>query len=305
MPKTLISDIGANIFDIYARQLLLDNMPKMYFRQFVTYKNEAQKEPGQTIDFISYSNVSEGGQLTEDIPIPRNKMSSSTESITLTEFGNAISFSRKAKTASIRELMDDAILLLGRDYRTVMDKYLRDIFLGTSNKHYTKADGSSGSSIADVAGLFDDDTLDAVVEVAENLNMPKLVRGNESFYAFIGTPRQIRQMRNSTDWLDARKYTNPSDMLTGEAGRLNGVVFLQSTLMPTVDSGGAGGDDVSRGVLIGADAVGYGDSVPMELIPGDQEDYKRTESVAWYTIAGAGILNDNIIEVQTADPMST
>lgn len=306
MPKTLIADIGANIFDIYARELILENVPKMYFRQFVNYKNEAQREPGQTIDFIAYDNVNKGGQLDEAVPIQRNKLSSSTESITLTEFGNAISFSRKAKTASIRELMEDSVTLLGRDYREVMDEYLRDIFLATANKHFTKADGSSAASGGtNVAGQFDDVTIEAVVEVAENLNMPKLVRNGESFYAFIGTPRQIRQIRNSSDWLDARRYTNPSDMLTGEAGRLHGVVFLQSTLMPTLSGAGDSGGDISRGVLIGADSVGYGESVPMELIPGDQEDYKRVESIAWYTIAGAGILRDNLVEVQTLDTMST
>jgi N4-gp56 family major capsid protein len=182
-----------------------------------------------------------------------------------------------------------------------MDKYLRDIFLTVANKWYAKADGTTGAAVGDVAGQMTKDTLQGVIEAAKNLNIPKLRRGGDEFFAMVCSANTIRQIRADDYWLDARKYVDPSDMLTGEAGRLDDVVFLDTTHMHDLQQTGvgAGGADVNRSVLIGADCVGYGESVPMELIPEAPEDFGRKQAIAWYTIAGAGILNDYGFDIYT------
>jgi len=319
MALTKIANIPGNLLDLYSKKLLIEAEPKMYFKQFVDYKLEFGMSPGERIKFTVMENLGKGGVLAnEDTPIDKKAMTTSEKFITLGEFGNAAAFSRRASVASIRSLLEDAKKLLGRDYAIVMDEYLRDIFLSTSNKYYAAADGSDAGALNATAGGFDDTVVDALVEVAKNLLIPKLSRGGDQYYAFIGTPRQIRQIRNSAGWLDARKYVDTTQMLNGEAGRLNDVVFLDTTQMPNktnatiamgangaggivMEAAGAAGVDVSRGVLIGADAVGYGASVPIELIPGVPEDFNRKQSIAWYTIGGGDILNDYIIDVYTSD----
>lgn len=301
---TKVADIPQQMLDIYSRYLIMDAMPLLYFRQFVEYKLEFGLEPGERIKFTKLDNLPKGGKLEdEDTPITKNKMTGSEKFITLDEFGNGASFSRRASKASLRNMMEDAKKVLGRDYVLVMDEYLRDVFLSTGNKFYAKADFTSGTAIGEVAGAFTAVLVDSLVEVAKNLNMPKLVRGADRFYAFIGTPRQIRQVRNSQGWLDARKYVNPADMLNGEAGRLNDVVFFDTTQMPSYTGVGSGGKNVHRGVFIGADSVGYGESVPMELIPEVPEDFGRKQAIAWYTIGGGDILNDYLIDVYTVEDM--
>lgn len=319
---TKVADIPQQMLDIYSRLLIMEAMPLLYFRQFVDYKLEYGVEPGETIKFTKLDNLAEGGELVdEDTPIQKNKMSGSEKLITVKEFGNAAAFSRRSQKASLRNLMDDAKRVLGRDYAIVLDKFLRNNFLATANKHYTLPDGSAGGALNTVAGKFDDVTVDALVEIAKNLKMPKLRRGGDTFYGFVGTPRQIRQIRKSTGWLDARKYVNVQDMLNGEAGRFNDVVFFDSTQMPSkanattaggaenaeggivLEGVGAASVNVERGIFIGADAVGYGESIPMELIPEYPEDFKRKMAIAWYSIAGAGILNDYLIDVYTAETL--
>lgn len=302
MAMTKVADIPQQMLDIYSRRILMERMPLLLFRQFVEYKLEFGLQPGESIKFTRLDNLTKGGKLAdEDTPIPKHKMTGSDKYITLDEFGNATSFSRRAAKASLISMLDSAKKLLGRDYVLVMDEYLRDVYFTTLNKFYAKADGTSGGAMGDVASEFDDTILDSIVEVAKNLNLPKLNRGGDTFFAFIGTARQIRQIRNSDKWLDARKYTDPKDMLFGEAGRLEDVVFFDTTqLNAKIATGaGAGGVDVHKGVLIGADSVGYGESVPLELIPEAPEDFGRKQALAWYTIAGADILNDYIIEVNT------
>lgn len=300
---TKIADIPQQMLDIYSRLLIEDAQPSLFFRQFVDYKLEFGLQPGESIKFTKLDNLTRGGILVdEDTPITKNKMTGSAVYATLNEFGNAASFSRRASKASLRNMMDDAKRVLSRDYAIVMDTYLRDVFQATANKFYMQADFTSGANVGTVAGRFTDVAVDSLVETAKNLNMPTMNRGGDNFYAFIGTAHQIRQIRNSAGWLDARRYVNPSDMLTGEAGRLNNVVFLDSTQMQRYSGQGASGKNVHRGIFIGGGpAVGYGESIPMELIPETPEDFGRKQSIAWYTIAGAKILNDYLIDVYTVE----
>lgn len=308
MALTKVADISQQMLDIYSRLLIMDAMPLLQFRQFVDYKADFSLQPGERMMFTKLDNLTEGGKLVdEDTPISKNKMTGSAEYISMYEFGNAASFSRRAAKASLIPMMDSARKVLGRDYSLVMDKYLRDVFQATANKFYTVAsDYSAGAALGSTDGCFTSTCVDSLVEYANKLNFPKLVRGGDSFFAFIGTPNAIRQIRSSSGWLDARRYVDPTQMLNGEAGRLNDVVFLMSTHMQASVAGGSGSCKMNRGMFIGGGpAVGYGESVPVELIPEDTEDFGRKQSIAWYTIAGGGILNDYLIDVYTKEGLVT
>lgn len=308
MALTKIADISQQMLDVYSRLLIMEALPQMHFRQLCEYKCDFSVQPGERMMFTKLDNLQEGGRLVdEDTPIQKNKMTGSAVYVSLYEFGNAASFSRRTDKASLIPMMESAKKVLGRDYAIVLDKYLRDIFYGTANKFYTvAADYSAGAAIGSVDGKLTSYAIDSVVQKANELNFPKFNRGGDSFYVFVGTPHQIRQVRSSAGWLNARMYVDPREMLNGETGRLNDVVFLQSTHMITSSAVGSGGVNVHKGLFVGGGpAVGYGESVPMELIPDVTEDFGRKQSIAWYTIAGAGILNDYIIEVDTAPGLVT
>ncbi len=300
MATTQVADIPQNILDIYSQELILTQLPRLHFRNFVNEKTEAGLQPGEKIKFISLDELPAGGKLTEGVPIPHHKITGGDVFITMDEFGNGTKFSRKARTFSIRNLMEDATTLLGRDFVKVQDEDLRDAHLASANKWFTIAAGDTGSATGDVTSPFDSVALEGIVERAHTLNLPKLERGADQFYAFIGHPHQIRTMRASAGWQNARQYVNPEQMLNGEAGRLDDVVFMQTTQMPILSAAGSGGIDVYRGVLIGANAVGLGLSVPMEIIPDPVEDHGRVIPIAWYSIWGVDIVNDYLIEIQTS-----
>lgn len=300
MATTQVADIPQNILDIYSQELILTQLPRLHFRNFVNEKTEAGLQPGEKIKFISLDELPAGGKLTEGVPIPHHKITGGDVFITMDEFGNGTKFSRKAQNFSIRNLMEDATTLLGRDFVKAQDRDLRDAHLATANKWWATPSGTTGASTVEVDSNFDATALEGIVERAHTLNLPKLERGADQFYGFIGHPHQIRTMRGSAGWQNARQYVNPEQMLNGEAGRLDDVVFMQTTEMPILVGAGAAAIDVYRGVLIGANAVGLGLSVPMEIIPDPVEDHGRVIPVAWYSIWGADIVNDYLIEIQTA-----
>jgi len=307
---TKVADIPQQILDITAKELILDYMPRVIFRQFVDYKLQFGTQPGERIKFTKLDNLPTGDEVLadEDATIPKHKMTGSEKFVTLIEMGKAVGFSLRAKTASYWDLMAEAKLVLGRNYQLVLDQYLRDTFLKTLNKYYVAADSTSGLVPSDAVGTFNVDTVEALVETAKTLRIPKFQGRNREFYVFVGTPRQLRQLRSNTNFIEARKYTDPSDMLYGEAGMMSGCVFIESDrladlVLSSADLGTA--EDVHRGIFLGANAVGYGESIPMSLIPGsvtptEANDFGRKLSIAWHTIAGADIINDNIIEVFTS-----
>lgn len=303
MSTLTVSELPNEILTIYSREAIFAAYPQLYFRQFVDVKSE-YKEPGETVQFLKLANMNVGGeQLADELtPIQKEKYSDSTVSITANEYGKAIQYSKRAMEASFRNLMEDASVLLGRNYGQVLDGVLRDAYLATSNKIYSAgAVGAEveGANTGDVATPFSAWGVKQAVEDLRTMNAPMITRGNEQVYVCIAHPHQLRNLRDDSHWINAYKYTSPDNIWNGEAGKYEGVVFLETTQMPILAGQGAGGANVYRSVVFGANAVGFGETVPFGLVNDGIEDFGRLVSIGWYSIFGAGIINDYIVELQT------
>jgi N4-gp56 family major capsid protein len=292
-------DIPNEILTIYSREAIFAAFPNLYFRQFVKVKNEFQNEPGETVQFLKLGNLPKGGQLaSETNPIPKNKYSDSTVSIQVREYGNATQISRRALEASFRPMLQDASVLLGRDYGLVLDEVCRDAFLSVANKQY--GGGVAGTANIASGSTFKTSEIKDAVETLKTLNVPMMTRGNDQHYVAIAHPHQLRSLRDDNAWIEAHKYANPENIYNGEAGRYENVVFLETTQMPILPAAGASSQDIYRAVLFGADAVGFGETVPFQLLNDGIEDFGRLVSIAWYSIFGAGVINDYGVEIQTS-----
>lgn len=298
----LVADIPAEVLKIFSRDALIAALPQLYFRQFVDVKSEAS-QPGTTIQFTRLGALPKGGNLaTEVATVPKNKYTDSAVTIEVKEYANAIQFSKLAMESSFRNLMTDAATLLGRDYGIVVDDVIRDVYLATANKLYCGGTVSApveGSANADVAIPFSTWAVREMVETLKTMNAPMVTRGNSQFYVCVAHPHQLKALRADSQWFDAYKYTSPENIFMGEAGRFEGMVFLETTQMPIIAGAGAGSADVYRAVAFGANAVGFGEKIPFNLVEDGIEDFGRMISIGWYSMFGAGILNDYIVEART------
>ena len=77
-------------------------------------------------------------------------------------------------------------------------------------------------------------------------------------------------------------------------------MFIETTQMPITTGAGAGGIDVYAAVMFGDRAVGFGETVPLEIVTDGIQDFGRFLALGWYSIFGAGIINDYIVEIRTA-----
>lgn len=300
MATLVTGDIPNEILTIFSREAIFATFPQLYFRQFVKVKREFQNEPGETVQFLKIDELSEGNEelTSETAPIVKEKYTDSVVSVSVGEFGKAVQIGRRALEASFRPMLQDASVLLGRNYGKTVDRICKDAFLATANKQFAGGVGGTGS-IA-LGSFFDTDEIKDAVQTLKELNVPMLTRGADQHYVFIGTPGQLRKLRDDTDWKEAHKYIKPENIYNGEAGRYENVVFLETTQMPTLSGAGASSQDIDRGVLFGAASVGFGETVPFGLVNDGIEDFGRLISIGWYSIFGAGIINDYIVEIQTS-----
>jgi len=301
MSATRKVDLDPAILPVIQSDVIMDTLPLRIFRNFTKVKTDLQRTPSDSIRFLKMNDLQGGGMLeSEDTPIGHEKLGVNYVDVTVHEFGNGIKISRRAleQTPSPINLLTDAARLLMRNESMRMDEYYRDIFLGTANKIYYKT-GGGGAATSDVNKKFDADVLKDAIEVLETNLVPKFRRGGDEFWACVAHPHVIRQLRDTTYWLEAHKYTDPQSIWNGEVGRIEDVVFFKKQDMPILTAGSANSLDVHRTVLLGSDAVASAITVPTELREGGVIDYNRWVAMVWYSIEGGGIIEDNMIEIQT------
>jgi N4-gp56 family major capsid protein len=299
---------------VYSKEIEFKALPNMRFFQFATFKEELGVEPGLTISMLTYDNLKMGGALTELTSMQTQALSGSSKTITVSEYGNAVSSSELLIQSSFDDIMDKTTTLLGRDYALVVDCELRDAALGNTN--YIVYASAGATPVTARTGLTSASTLkvstvkDAIEILATN-NAPKY--DNTSWICFVH-PHQSRGLRDDSAWINASNYGAPDQLFTGEIGRIDDTRFIETTLMSngaaavkdpgydaTLVKGTSGNQEhVYKAVIFGEAYVGIAFSLPVEFRDNGVEDFGRKRSLAWYSIFGVGRLhNDYGVVIET------
>ena len=100
-------------------------------------------------------------------------------------------------------------------------------------------------------------------------------------------------LRDTPEFIEVSKYAAPGNFMLGEIGRLNDVVFIETTQVKKT-SVGAGVDEY-YGMMIGDNAFGHAISLPVELRDGGVLDFGREHALAWYSIYGFGAITPQAV----------
>jgi N4-gp56 family major capsid protein len=284
----------------------------MRYEEFLVQKTELGRQPGQTITMTRYNNITRGGTLDEQTEMEETNMTASQHAISVTEYGNAIGVMEKLLQMSFDDQMQEAALLLGRDYAVVNDLMCRDAIAGGTQVQYAGAK----TARADMVGgqdYFDVEVLRLGVEILQTKNAPKF---NGDFYICFVHPHQAAYLKRDPDWVSANNYANTRALFTGELGRFEDVVFIGTTharngaaaatdpgylaALVNAATGGATNAHVYEALLFADSAAGKATGLPVEMRDNGVRDFGRKHGLAWYAIQGAGILEDDfIIRIET------
>jgi len=304
--------LSSAIQTIWSKEILFQAMPILRFEQFAVKKTELGVTPGLTIHFMRYNNLSPASQLVEGIAMTTVALTASQFDITVAEQGFAVAVTELLLNASFDDVMATASRLLGRNMALYLDASARNTLLLASSKLYgynkfalanavrtplSPYDHGSpaASRAALVAGNYSYTTAvtkDAVETLATK-NVPRL---GETYVSFVH-PHQSRQLRDDPEYIEVTKYAAPGNFLLGEIGRLNDVVFIETTQVTNGYANGTSGALYYDAITIGDNAFGHAISLPVELRDGGIIDYGREHRLAWYSIWGLGLITDQSVVV--------
>jgi N4-gp56 family major capsid protein len=296
------TDIGSgykalpnNIKEVYSMELLFQAEPVLRFQQFVQQKTELLDAPGLTINFTKYSNLSEGDEeLTEHVEMETEALESSRIQISVTEYGKAVGVSNKLLKASFTNTMQDASILLGRNYGHLADRLARETYLSSLNTVFPGTKTAINQLTA--TDLFDTDMVKDGVEILRTNNAYEVVG---QYYVCFLHPHQSRGLKDDSEWISANKYAGSRNIFLGETGMYDNVIFIETTVMPVLT--GSAVVDVYQAVLFGEYAVGYAVGLPVEMRDNGIQDFQRKRAIAHYGMYGSGILTtENIVILYTA-----
>lgn len=302
---------------IWSKEILFQAMPVLRFEQFAVKKTELGVMPGLTVNFMKYDNLPvdevNGAALTEGIRMTTSALSAFQYRITVGEQGKAIAVSELLLHASFDDIMASGSRLLGRHMAVSMDIQARNTlqsapgntvfgyrlaapFQGSSTNIYDpglKAADLAAVDAADGTGgkekyYLTPHTVKDGVEVLASLNIPRL---GETYVAFVH-PHQSRRLRDTPEWIEVTKYAAPGNFMLGEIGRINDVVFIETTQVKVTNTGGVLRYD---GIMIGDNAFGHAVSLPVELRDGGVLDFGREHALAWYAIWGFGAITPQAV----------
>jgi N4-gp56 family major capsid protein len=239
--------MGPAIQTIWSKEILFQSMPVLRFEQFAVKKAELGTMPGLTVNFMRYNNLPvPSGPLTEGVRMKTHAITANQYAITVQEQGFAVAVSELLLNASFDDIMASASRLLGRNMALYMDNQARYTLSRASsvvfgykkptaiNQGYGVYEpGTAAATVADVTGatsgtgfyyLHPHSVKDAV-EVLASKNVPRL---GETYVCFIH-PHQSRRLRDTPEWIEVTKYAAPGNFMLGEVGRIDDVVFIETT----------------------------------------------------------------------------
>lgn len=300
MALTRTVELNQTIRSLYSKEILYQAQPNIRFEQFANLELDLMATPGSDVKVLKYGNITAGVQLIEDGDIPTVSMSTSMVAITVTEYGNAMSFSELLLRQSFDKIMMQASKQLGLDYAKVNDLMLRDAILASTGLQKKFAGQRANRAALTATDKFNTTLIKDGVELLATANAPKV---NGDAYVCICHPHQARQMRDDSAWINAAHYGAPGQIFQGEIGRYEDVVFVETTHTKTIDAnvahdGATLAFKTYQAILLASDAFAKAVGMPVEMrdsVP--PEKFGRVVSLAWLSIMGAKRLDDERVVV--------
>jgi len=235
--------------------------------------------------FNKISNIStSGGTLVETDTIPKRQFTITQGTLTITEYGNSIPYTLKARTLSDVGLPEIVRTVLRNDMGVVLDsaaaaQFDASDYVATIVNTATTTFGTASAALATQTADMSDKNVRDIIDKMKQLNIPRFDGEN---YICIASTNMIRGLY---DFFEAKaQNTTMAPLYRGEVGQYYGCRFIEETnfLSNAVGSATAFGE----AIFFGQDAVREGIAIPEEIRIDIPKDFGRDQGVAWYGLLG-------------------
>lgn len=276
--------------DNLSKKLRTALQPAVRFRQFADAKEAFGLGVGETFNWNIYSDVAdEGGELQETETMPETQFTIDQNSLTITEYGNSVPFTKKLDDLSEHPVTEIIHKVLKNDARKVLDGAAYDQF----NLAPIRVTASSATAITVVTNgtpvISHQAELNAdhVKLVADEMAEREIPTYDGNNYMSIFRPRALRALKDDLETINQYTSEGWHVIMNGEKGRYEGIRFCEQTNIAAADFNFS-----DRGFFFGADTVCEAFAIPEEIRGKIPTDFGRSRGVAWYAELGYGLVHD-------------
>ncbi|MBM4200820.1 MAG: N4-gp56 family major capsid protein [Gammaproteobacteria bacterium] len=262
----------------------------------------AQAMPGTAVTFTIFNDLAVADTpLTETSDVTAVAMSDSQITVTLTEYGNAVSTTAKLRGTSFLDVDAAAANVVGYNAGISVDSVIRDVLVAGTNVVFGGGGATDPSSRTTVQ-------VEDVIEANDVRKVTSALRGANAVsfggmymgYIHPDVSYDLRRETGVASWRDPHVYSDPANIYMGEIGAFEGVRFIETPrgkifTDASNGSGSAGTIDVYCTLIMGRQALAKAHSIvdgngPFpRVVRGPVTDtLYRFQPIGWYWLGGYG-----------------
>tara|TARA_R110002110_G_C13317804_1_gene705821 strand:+ start:85 stop:1023 length:939 start_codon:yes stop_codon:yes gene_type:complete len=262
------------------------------FEMVCDVKSTNQSHPGASVQFNIYNDLSQAtSALTETSDVTAVALGDSTVTVTLVEYGNAVTTTAKLRGTSFLNVDADAANIIGYNMANSLDNIVHAILVAGSNVLF----GGDATATGELAA-GDIITAALVRKAVANARSASAPTFNGGVYVGFIHPDVSFDLRNATTVTDVIAHQNQQDasaIRTGSIGVYGGVDFIETPRLDIGTNTGASNVDEYETIICGKQAMakatsraaGFGDDPSIVFGP-VTDSLRRFQTVGWYQLAG-------------------
>ena len=262
------------------------------FEMVCDVKSTNQSHAGASVQFNIYSDLSQAtSALTETSDVTAVALGDSTVTVTLAEYGNAVTTTANLRGTSFLNVDADAANIIGYNMANSLDNIVHGILVAGSNVLY----GGDATATGELAA-GDIMTAALVRKAVANARAASSPTFDGGVYVGFIHPDVSYDLRNATTVTDVIAHQNQQDagaIRTGSIGVYGGVDFIETPRLDIGTNAGASNVDEYETIICGKQAMakavsraaGFGED-PSVVFGPTTDLLRRFNHVGWYHLVG-------------------
>lgn len=268
--------------------------PMSRFRQFCDIKEGKGTGKGEKFNWNVYSDVTTAGAiLDESNAMPETNYTISQGTLTVTEFGNSVPYTKKLDDLSRHPVKEVINKVLKNDARKTLDGAAHTQFDSTVVTLSPTGGTDPAAVTVEIGGATITNNIalgkEHIKSISDIMKERDITPFYQDDYFAIARPTTLRAFKNDLEAIHQYTESGMQLIYNGETGRYEGIRFVEQTNIAS-EAWTNGKSDAT--FFFGADTVAEAIVEPEQIRGKIPTDFGRSRGIAWYYLGGFGIVHN-------------
>ena len=306
---TTTSSLTNYVQTAYDRLAYFAYRPELYWDRAVEIQPTRQSMPGASVVFNIQSDLAiASSALNESTDVSGAALASTNVTVTLAEYGNAVTTTALLRGESFVEIDPIAANVVGYNAGVSIDEVAKGVIQGGTYVDYSTGSGTAPTARNKILANNTFRAADVRLEKAR-LRRSNVPTFGGYYVAYINPDVSYDLMgeTGTASWTDPHTYSQPDEIWQGELGAFQGVRFIETPRTPWFATAGSsltgsvqpsvyGTVFMGRQAIAKAYSIVDGNGENPHIVPGPVVDsLRRFLPLGWYHLVGYGIFRQNAL----------